>query len=59
MWIYRYIQRLPPDLRQVKQKPIGRKRFEARFEKERFIDWFNLLGIRFGRRTTTQHLQLR
>lgn len=35
-----------PDLCKVKQNPIGRKRFEAKFEKERFIDWFKLLDYR-------------
>lgn len=40
MWIYRYIERLPRDLHQIKQKPIGLKRFDTKFEKNEFINWF-------------------
>lgn len=36
---YRYIERVPNDSHQIKQKPIGRKRFDTKCEKNAFINW--------------------
>jgi hypothetical protein len=36
---YRYIERLLKDSHQIKQKPIGRKRFDTKCEKNAFINW--------------------
>jgi hypothetical protein len=38
MWAHRYIKRLQSDLYKVKQKVIGRKQFEASFNKNQFIN---------------------
>jgi hypothetical protein len=48
MWIYRYVKRLPADLYLIKQKTIGRKRFEAKYEREQFVTWFNQLEAYAG-----------